>query len=69
MSFGAGTTARVSSNIARPMRPGYAKGAAVTVHYNPENPAEAIVDPRTGPLWLLWLVPVAMLVLAYFVGR
>jgi hypothetical protein len=64
-----GTTARVSSNIARPMRPGHAEGAAVTVHYNPENPAEAIVDPRTGPLWLLWLVPAAMLVLAWLAGR
>ena len=67
-----GTTGRVSSNIealVRKRAAAYPAGMAVEVHYNPDNPAEAILNPRTGPLWLLWLIPAAMLTLAYFVGR
>jgi hypothetical protein len=67
-----GTTGRFSSNIAGFARRGaarYAPGSAVEIRYNPDKPAESILDPRVGPLWLLWLVPAAMLALAWFVGR
>jgi Protein of unknown function (DUF3592) len=67
-----GTTARVSSNIPAGARRGatrYAPGSQVDIRYNPENPAESILDPRIGPLWLLWLIPAAMLALAWFVGH
>jgi uncharacterized protein DUF3592 len=67
-----GTTGRASSNIAALVRSGgarYPAGSAVEIHYNPDNPAESILDPRVGPLWLLWLIPAAVLALAYFVGR
>lgn len=66
-----GTTARVTSNIPALVKPGarYAAGEAVEIHYNPDNPAESILRPRTGPLWLLWLIPVAVLALGYAVGR
>jgi hypothetical protein len=63
-----GTTGRVSSNIGAWVRPNarYQPGKVVDIHYNPDNPAESILDPRTGPLWLLWLVPAVMLSLAYY---
>ena len=67
-----GTTGRISSNIEAFVRKGaqaFPAGMAVEIHYNPDNPAEAILNPRTGPLWLLWLIPAAVLTLAYFVGR
>jgi hypothetical protein len=66
-----GTTGRTSSNVAAFVRPGarYQPGRVVEIHYNPDNPAESILDPRTGPLWLLWLIPAAMLALAYYAGR
>jgi hypothetical protein len=67
-----GTTGRFSSNISAFARRGaarYAPGSAVEIHYNPENPAESILNPRSGPLWLLWLIPAGVLVLAWFVGR
>ena len=63
---------RVSSNlesVARKMAEKYPAGMAVEVHYNPDNPAESAIDPKTGWLVLLWLIPVAMLALAYTVGR
>jgi hypothetical protein len=67
-----GTAGRTSSSIPALVRRGaqrYQPGSVVRIHYNPENPAESIMDPRTGPLWLLWLIPTGMLALAYFVGR
>jgi hypothetical protein len=66
-----GTTGRVSSNISGFVRPSarYQPGKVVDIHYNPANPAESILDPRIGPLWLLWLIPAAMLALAYFAAR
>jgi uncharacterized protein DUF3592 len=66
-----GTTGRVSSNIPALVRRGaqrHAAGGAVAIHYNPNNPAESILDPRTGPLWLLWLIPASVLALAWFVA-
>jgi hypothetical protein len=67
-----GTTGRVSSNIAALVRSGaarYPAGSAVEIHYNPDNPAESILNPRVGALWLLWLIRAAVLALAYFVAR
>lgn len=47
----------------------YAPGSAVAVHYNPENPAESIVQPGGNGLLALWLFPLALGALAYLVGR
>ncbi len=66
------TGARISSNLetfGRKAAEQYPAGTAVEVHYNPDNPAESAIDPKTGWLSLLWLIPAAMLALAYFVGR
>lgn len=62
---------RVSANVAALTEPdaGYAPGRVVEIHYNADNPAEAILNPSTRGLWLLWLLPAAILALAYVVGR
>jgi hypothetical protein len=44
-------------------------GKTLEVHYNPDNPSESGVDARFGWLWLLWLVPVGMLTLAWYVAH
>jgi hypothetical protein len=47
----------------------YPTGRIVEVHYNPDNSSESVLEPRVRSLWLLWIVPVAMLALAYYVAR
>ena len=67
-----GTTGRFSANIAAFAQRGaarFAPGSQIEIRYNPDNPAESIFDPRTGALWLLWLIPAGVLALAWFVGR
>lgn len=66
-----GTTGRASTTTPWVLGRGapYAEGDAVDIHYNPANPAESILNPRTGPLWWLWLIPAAVLALGYAVGR
>jgi hypothetical protein len=46
----------------------YPVGTAVDVHYNPDNPADSVLEPRVAILWLFWLMPAVMLALAYYVG-
>ena len=61
---------RVSSNfqaIARKMAAKYPAG--IEIHYNPDNPAESVLSAGSRWLLLLWLLPLGMLALAYFVGR
>ena len=63
---------KISSNIesiALRAAEKYPVGAKIDVHYNPDNPAETAINP--GSVWfnLLWLVPAAMLTLAYFIAR
>lgn len=63
---------KISSNIeaiARKSAGKYPAGSMIDVHYNPDNPAESAINP--GSVWfnLLWLIPAAMLALAYFIGR
>jgi len=45
-------------------------GAALTVRYNPENPGESAIDPRTPlGLYFLYLVPVIVLAIGYLAAR
>ena len=65
-------SASVSSNVeaaARRKAARYPAGSAIQVHYNPANPAEAIVKPAGWALLLLWLIPLAMLILAYVAAQ
>jgi len=42
----------------------YPAGSLVTVYYDPANPAEATLDPRTGwGTWILWFAALLMLVM------
>lgn len=66
-----GTTGRASTTTPWVLGRGapYAVGDAVDIHYNPESPTESILNPRTGPLLLLWIIPIGVLALGYAVGR
>lgn len=68
-TVGTGATTRANSPKLVKVDPRYTPGLAVTIHYNPENPAEAILDPNPRRLWLLWLIPAAVLALAFIVAR
>ena len=62
----------MSSNIerfARRIADRYPAGSTIEIHYNPANPAEAIVKPGGRALLLLWLILLAMVILAYIAAR
>ena len=63
-----GTVSASTDALARRVAAKYPVGAAVEVHYNPGNPAESVLEPRATVLWLFWLMPAAILALAYYVG-
>ncbi len=44
----------------------YPKGSAVTVHYDPANPAFAVLEPRVAFAWSTFLVTVAFFAAAVF---
>ena len=46
----------------------YAPGATVNVRYNPENPAEAVLEPKAPGVILVWLFSAALLFAAARVG-
>ncbi|WP_246675144.1 DUF3592 domain-containing protein [Mesorhizobium sp. B2-3-4] len=60
VTFGANVMASlpglVSGQIGR-----YAEGSKVDVHYDPANPASAVLEPRARGLWLLWVCALAFL--------
>lgn len=64
-----GTSGAASDAAARRSAAKYPAGQTVEVHYNPDNPAESVLEPRIRLLWLLWMIPAAMLALAYYVAR
>jgi Protein of unknown function (DUF3592) len=65
-------SSETSSNIekfARRIADRYPAGSTIEIHYNPANPAEAIVKPGGRTLLLLWLLPLAMVILAYIAAQ
>ena len=65
-------SSEMSSNIetfARRISDRYPAGSTIDIHYNPANPAEAIVKPGGRALLLLWLIPLAMVILAYIAAQ
>ena len=65
-------SSQMSSNIetaARRIADRYPTGSTIEIHYNPSNPAEAIVKPGSRALLLLWLIPLAMVILAYVAAQ
>ena len=55
--------------LARRIADRYPAGSTIEIHYNPANPAEAIVKPAGRALLLLWLLPLGMLILAYMAAQ
>jgi hypothetical protein len=65
-------SSQMSSNVekfARRISDRYPAGSMIEIHYNPANPAEAIVKPGGRALLLLWLIPLAMVILAYIAAQ
>jgi hypothetical protein len=47
----------------------YAPGSTVPVYYNPENPAESVLNPGSWAPWLVWLIPAIVLAIAIVASR
>jgi hypothetical protein len=62
----ASNVASTSSWLVRKSTTDYQNGATVKVWVNPGNPSEATLEPRTGFVWLLWLVAAAIWGVAYY---
>lgn len=65
--FGSGAN---SADIAQQVAARYPVGTALTVHYNPENPSQSAIDPRTPlGIYFFYLVPVIVLTIGYLAAR
>jgi ribosomal protein L21E len=62
----ASSVASTSSWLVRKSTTDYKNGASVKVWVNPENPAQATLEPRTGFVWVIWLSAVAIWSVAYY---
>ena len=59
----------VASSSSWPVRKSttdYKNGASVKVWVNPDNPAQATLEPRAGFVWVIWLAAVAIWGVAYY---
>ncbi|QKC86422.1 DUF3592 domain-containing protein [Mesorhizobium sp. NZP2077] len=54
VTFGATATASLPGLVSGQAR-SYAEGSKVDVHYDPANPASAVLECRVRGLWLLWI--------------
>jgi len=70
-----GVHARLASNAAstsgwlmNKFAKAYQPGAPVKVYVNPQNPAEATLNPGAGFVWILWIFVAAFFDGAYFVA-
>ena len=65
--FGKGAN---SADIAQQVATRYPVGTPLTVHYNPKNPSESAIDPRTPlGLYFFYLVPVIVLTIGYLAAK
>jgi hypothetical protein len=62
----ASSVASSSSWLVRKSTTAYEDGASVQVWVNPDNPSQATLEPRTGFVWVLWLVAAAIWGVAYY---
>jgi hypothetical protein len=68
VAFGATVTASLPGLVGGPARR-YVEGSKVDVHYDPANPASAVLECRVRGLWLLWVCACAFLgAAAWLVG-
>lgn len=61
VTFGATVTATLPGLVSGQAR-GYVEGSKVDVHYDPANPASAVLECRVRGLWLLWACSAGFLV-------
>ena len=47
----------------------YQDRSTVDVYVNPANPSEAVLNPRTGFAWILWIFVAGFLVAGYFMAH
>jgi hypothetical protein len=57
-----------SSAIARGFAKKYSDGASVQVHVNPDNPSQAVLEPRANGAWIIWVAVAIIWGLAYFIA-
>jgi hypothetical protein len=62
----ASSVASNSSWLVRKSTTDYKNGASVKVWVNPDNPAQATLEPRAGFVWVIWLAAVAIWGVAYY---
>jgi hypothetical protein len=62
----ASRVASTSSWLVRKSTTDYKNGASVKVFVNPDNPAQATLEPRAGFVWVLWLAAAAIWGVAYY---
>ena len=62
----ASNVAASSSWLVRKSTTTYKNDATVKVWVNPDNLSQATLEPRTGFVWLLWLVAAAIWGVAYY---
>ena len=62
----ASSVAYTSSWLVRKSTTEYKNGAGVKVWVNPDNPAQATLEPRAGFVWVLWPAAVAIWGVAYY---
>ena len=60
VTFGATVTASLPGLVSGQARQ-YVEGSKVDVHYDPANPASAVLECRVRGLWLLWVCSIAFL--------
>ncbi len=69
---GASLATGSSSNsgwLVRKFTSAYQDGSTVNVYVNPANPSEAVLNPRAGFAWVLWLFVAGFLVGAYLLAH
>ena len=62
----ASSVASSSSWLVKKSTTDYKNGASVKVFVNPDNPAQATLEPRAGFVWVLWLAAAAIWGVAYY---
>ena len=69
ISFGARWEATLPSLVSG-LADRYRQGNTVEVYYNPENPADCVLEPRVGGVWLIWLTMAAsgLAAIAFAIG-
>ena len=63
-----GKVSSTSRALARGLAKKYPDGTKVQVYVNPDNPSEAVLEPRANGAWIIWAAVAAIWGLAYFIA-